>query len=102
MNKGNPPLYPRAHVLIKNGERGSEESSHTLDPRTDPAFPEWSWAHLTRPEIVGESKPGLNSFTIKPIEENQNPFRLVGIIVCGVCEEEQQLKATNIRMRVPQ
>lgn len=101
MTLGDPPLYPKAIAEINYGGDGDSgvSSNHVLDPRTDEAFPQWSWAHLTRPEIIGESKPGINRITITPTEESPNPFRLVGIIVCGACEDGNG--ASSIRMRVP-
>ena len=77
-----------------------------VDPRSDPMFPSWSWAHITRPEVIGLSKPGINSISIMPVERTENPFRLVGIIICGACVEENHNSfssvVSNIRVRVPQ
>jgi len=101
-NKGDPPLYPKAYVEIENDNTSDKPSDHILDPQTDQAYPEWSWAHLTRPEIIGDSMPGKNRVMIKTMEKTKNPFRLVGIIMCGACVEvEESLAATSIRVRVP-
>jgi hypothetical protein len=97
--QGDPPLYPKARVLLTTE---AKEFVSIVDPRDDPMWPEWSWAHLTRPEVVGVSSPGKNIITIEPIETRELPFRLVGMIICGACEEgDDWMSARNIRVRVP-
>ena len=87
---------------IQSDDMSEAASEYIADPRNDPMFPTWSWAHLTRPENVGYSKPGLNTLTITPLENTDNPFRMVGIIICGACvESNHETSVKNIRLRVP-
>eukprot|EP00559_Dactyliosolen_fragilissimus_P006036 CAMPEP_0184866372 /NCGR_PEP_ID=MMETSP0580-20130426/22117_1 /TAXON_ID=1118495 /ORGANISM="Dactyliosolen fragilissimus" /LENGTH=314 /DNA_ID=CAMNT_0027366043 /DNA_START=360 /DNA_END=1304 /DNA_ORIENTATION=+ len=107
MTKGNPPDYPKTEINL-NYNNAEYKSKYVIDPREDPLFPEWSWAHLTSPQNVGFTTPGLNTLSIQPLEKTKEPFRIVGIIICGACVEMNQTsfhllhRVNNIRLRIPQ
>ena len=78
--------YPKAKITIQNNNGGKEVSSSMV---LNPIHPNgkmrmWHIAFMTE---VGIAHPGFNTLTIECIEKKVKPFRLVGISMCGACED---------------
>jgi hypothetical protein len=42
-------------------------------------------AHITVFSQVGLAHPGENTIQITPVDQRNNPFRVIGIYLCGHC-----------------
>jgi hypothetical protein len=82
MSREEPLTYPKGQVVV------NQDTSKTVE--VDPAINRETakTAHVTAFYHVGTAMPGHNVLTLTaPLEPDLNPFRVVGIYLCGVCAE---------------
>ena len=80
MSKGNPSVYPFVDMLVNDRIY-----------RIDPLNSRFGSFHITSSTEVGTSttskKTGELKMELTPVEEREEPFRLLGVAVCGACLE---------------
>jgi hypothetical protein len=57
--------------------------------------------HITVYSNVGWAEPGINTLTIRTVEQRQLPFRAVGIFLCGHCAESNDFGTGAINRKPP-
>jgi len=81
MSKGNPSEYPAIDVLV------NRKNNFRIDPLNS-VFGNF---HITSSAEIGTARTSKNKGELKleftPVEENEEPFRLLGVAVCGACLE---------------
>jgi hypothetical protein len=85
MSRKEPANYPVVDVAMNGADAIS------VDPKINKVswvFPE---AHVTVFTQLGMANPGKNKITIQPSELKSDPFRVVGVYLCGVCAETGNL-----------
>lgn len=82
MSRQDPAEYPQVRIELNN---------KVADPVViDPNINRVVWmksAHITTFTEIGFTKFGSNMLSIKPLEQRNQPFRVVGIYICGYCTE---------------
>lgn len=79
MSMRDPRDYPKVEVCVNSLEH---QPSVVIDPAYNNNLPS---VHIVVYAHVGWALPGRNSIVVKPLEERANPFRVVGIYLCGEC-----------------
>ena len=81
MSKGNPSEYPNIDVLV------NRKNSFRIDPLNS-MFGNF---HITSSTEIGTAPTSKNknklTMEFTPIEEKEEPFRLLGVAICGACLE---------------
>jgi len=92
MSRKEPDNYP----VVKVSMNGKDPV--VVDPKINKVswvFPE---AHVTVFAQLGLASPGRNRITIRPTELKSDPFRVVGVYLCGLCAETGNLGSGAIKM----
>ncbi len=78
--------YPKAKVEMHHLESpNSDVSSTILSPMHErQGMRVW---HITQLSEVGLAKPGWNSVMFEVLEKKAKPLRIVGLTMCGACED---------------
>jgi len=79
MSIRNPRDYPKVEVLVNSLEH---QPAVVIDPAYNNNLPD---VHIVVYAHVGWALPGRNSIAIRPLETRPNPFRVVGVYLCGEC-----------------
>jgi len=81
MSRQDPPNYPKAQVVVNQ----DSNKSVVIDPRINRET--GSKARVTAFYHVGTAHPGHNVIQNTPLPPQIDPFRVLGIQICGVCTE---------------
>lgn len=91
--------YSTADVSIHSNDGDHYKAIQT---RIDPNYNHNTLnAHITVYSNVGWAEPGTNTITITTVDRRENPFRVVGIFLCGHCAESNDLGAGAINRKQP-
>lgn len=77
-------LYSLVDVSASNQDGSGKSTVTRIDPNHNLNTPT---VHITVYSNVGWAEPGINTLTIRTVEQRQLPFRVVGIFLCGHCAE---------------
>jgi hypothetical protein len=81
MSREEPATYPKAQVVVNQDVTKAVVVDPTINRETAKT------AHVTAFYHVGTAMPGHNVLSITPLPPQIDPFRVVGIYLCGVCTE---------------
>jgi hypothetical protein len=80
MSRQDPAEYPNVEIELNN----KDAAPVILDPNVNRVV--WmKKAHITTFSQIGFTKVGSNVIFLKPLEQRNQPFRVVGIYICGYC-----------------
>jgi len=74
-------FYPIVDISINT------DKPVTVDPRLNNVKGVIKTVHVTAFSHVGSARPGHNVITIQQVSNSTNPFRIVGVYLCGACVE---------------
>lgn len=84
MSRQEPAKYPKVEISL----RQKAENPVVIDPNINRVV--WmKVAHITTFTQVGLAKLGVNTLFITPLEQTDEPFRIVGIYICGYCANSE-------------
>ena len=86
MAKGDPSVYPKSTILLKNANGITNISLDPLHPIKTARI-----HHVTHPIRLGQASPGMNTIKVIPDEITEQPLRVTGIIMCAECAEWEKL-----------
>jgi len=81
MSRQDPPNYPKAQVVVNQDSNKSVVIDPCINRETG------STDHVTAFYHEGTAHPGHNVIQITPLPPQIDPFRVMGIYLCGVCTE---------------
>jgi hypothetical protein len=91
-------LYSLVDVTTSSQDANSKTTVTPIDPNYNLNTPT---VQITVYSNFGWAEPGINTLTIRTVEQWQLPFRAVGIFLCGHCAERNNFGTGAINRKPP-